>query len=376
MRNGAEICWHDCNNIRVDQKCPDDCEYSVKSNGIMSLRAKTDSQSEYIDVLKVQMTLWINKPQKVFADQIPFTLAESEEGKQKIIAYLKQFKINPIVPLKYIKERLNLDDLEVVSRQLSYEDKAEDIMQLLYTNEWYELVKSMPQYQYLESNNLIDKFSKFIASHKILKKISNFDLVSSALNKERNNALVYFDINNKYDLTINLQLDNEKWILKSIIAGSLDLINSEQEALQQVAVLLSKNETSKAFDLLSKYANIYLMSSDFEYYWGIYYTYLKNSKKAEIHFLQAVILDPAFIEAKYNYALLMHSKAKMHQAKKLYQEILNEAPTEPKTLNNLASMYIDEKEYGKAAELLNTCISKNPDFDLAKQNLERIKEFI
>ena len=167
---------------------------------------------------------------------------------------------------------------------------------------------------------------------------------------------------------------NNSWKVQSLIIGKPELFNSESEAIQQVAVLLSKNETGKAFELLTKYSSIYITSSDFEYYWGLYYTFNKNQKKAEHHFLQAMILDPAFVEAKYNYAFIQHSKEELEQAKKLYNEILQDSPNEPKTLNNLASLLIDEKNYKEAEELLQRCIKSNPDFELAKQNMEKLRK--
>lgn len=374
MRKGFNICWEDCNILRVDEKCPEECEYHLQNSEIMQLKAKSDSQMEYIDLLKKQMALWINKPQKIFNNQLPITMSESKEGKRIIEKYLNQFKINPIVPLYYLKERLTLDDLKVYSTPKTYEDIALEFMQHLYTNEWEKVISFMSNNEYWKSHDLDDNFVTRIAANKVIKKNNSFDLISSALTKEKDQALVYFDINNKYDFTINLKLINNSWRVRSIIIGTPELFNSESEAIQQVAILLSKNETTKAYELLSKYSRIYITSSDFEYYWGLYYTFNKNQKKAEHHFLQAMILDPTFVEAKYNYAFIQHSNGDLGIAKKLYYEILQEAPKEPKTLNNLASILIDEKNYDEAEKLLRKCIKNNPEFEIAKQNLERLEK--
>jgi len=376
MRKGFDICWEDCNILRVDEKCPKECEYHLQSSEIMQLKGKSDSQMEYIDLLKKQMALWITKPQKIFNDQIPISMAESSEGKKKIEQFLNQFKINPIVPLNYLKERLSLDNLKVDSTPKTYEDHALEFMQHLYTNEWGKVTSFMSNNDYWKLYDLNDKFVTRIAANKVIKKINSFDLISSALTKEKDQALVYFNINNKYDLTINLNLINNNWKVQSIIIGKPELFNSESEAIQQVAILLSKNETTKVFDLLKKYSNIYITSSDFEYYWGLYYTFNKNQKKAEQHFLQAMILDPAFVEAKYNYAFIQHSNGDLEIAIKLYNEILEEAPNEPKTLNNLASILIDDKNYKEAEKLLKKCIKANPDFEIAQQNLERLEKLL
>jgi len=372
MRKGFDICWEDCNILRVDEQCPNECEYHLQSSEIMQLKGKSDSQMEYIDLLKKQMALWITKPQKIFNDQIPITMAESSEGKKKIEEFLNQFKINPIVPLNYLKERLSLDELKVDSTPKTYEDQALEFMQHLYTNEWEKVTSFMINNEYWQSNKLNDKFVARIAANKVIKKISSFDLISSALTKEKDQALVYYDVNNKYDLTINLKLINNSWKVRSIIIGKPELFNSESEAIQQVAILLSENESTKAYELLKKYSSIYISSSDFEYYWGLYYTFNKNQTKAEYHFLQAMILDPTFVEAKYNYAYIQHSNGDLEKAINLYYEILKEAPNEPKTLNNLASILIDKKKYEEAEKLLKKCIKNNSKFEIAQQNLERL----
>ena len=376
MRKGFDICWEDCNILRVDEKCPCECEYHLQSSEIMQLKGKSDSQMEYIDLLKKQMALWINKPQKIFNDQLPTIMTESSEGKKKIEEFLNQYKINPIVPLYYLKERLSLDNLKVVSTPNTYEDNALEFIQNLYTNEWEKIASFMINYEYWKSHELDDEFITRIAANIVLKRITSFDLVSSALTKEKDQALVYFDINNKYDLTINLRLIDHSWKVRSIIIGKPELFNSESEAIQQVAILLSKNETTKAFELLNKYSNIYITSSDFEYYWGLYHTFAKNQKKAEHHFLQAMILDPSFVEAKYNYAFIQHSNGELEQAKEFYYEILKESPNEPKTLNNLASILIDEKNYDEAEKFLRKCIKNNSEFEVAQQNLERLEKLM
>jgi len=374
LRKGFNICWEDCNILRVDEKCPDECDYHLQNSDIMQLKGKSDSQMEYIDLLKKQMDIWVKKPQSIFQDKIPVTMAESSDGRKKIVDFLSQFKINPMVPLSYLKERLSLDDLKVVSNPQTYEDIAFEFMQNLYTNEWVKVASFMTNHNYWVAHEMEDEFIKIISNNMVIKKINNFDLISSALTKEKDQALVYFDINNKFDLTISLKLTNDHWNIRSLIIGKPELFNSESEAIQQIAILLSKNETTKAFELLSKYSSIYIMSSDFEYYRGLYYTFTKNQDKAEKHFLQAMILDPAFVEVKYNYAFILHSKGEIERAKSFYKEILLEAPNEPKTLNNFASILIDEKEYKEAEELLKRCIKNNPEFEIAQQNLERLEK--
>ena len=70
---------------------------------------------------------------------------------------------------------------------------------------------------------------------------------------------------------------------------------------------------------------------------------------------------------------MLHAEKKIEEAKILYREILKSAPEEPKTLNNLASILIDEKEFETAKKLLEKCLKVAPEFEIAKKNLERIE---
>lgn len=376
LRKGFDICWEDCNSLRVDENCPTECEYHLQNVEIMRLKGKTDSQTEYIDLLKKQMAVWINKPQKIFNDQIPLTMVETKAGKKRITEFFNQYKINPVVPLYYLKERLSLHDLKVNSNYINYEDIANEMIGLLYANEWHKFAENMIEYDYWSSHELIDEFITMISKNKVIKKISDYQLISSAATKEKDEALIHYDINNKYDMTISLKLMNKVWKVKSLIIGKPELVNGESEAIQQVAILLSKNETSKVRELLTQYGNIYITSSDFAYYWGLYYTFLQDQKRAEQFFLKAMILDKNFVEAKYNYAFIQHSKGNTKTAKMLYEEVLEVSQNEPKTLNNLASLFIDEKDYDAAQRLLERCIEHNSDFELAKQNLDRLEKLM
>jgi tetratricopeptide (TPR) repeat protein len=185
--------------------------------------------------------------------------------------------------------------------------------------------------------------------------------------------LVFFELNGKYDLTLSLVSAGKGWKIEKKIFGKPELYNGESDTHKQVAILLSKNENSNAYDLLKKYSAIYPDSPDLKYYWGLYHSLNKNSGKSKKSFIDAIEIDPDFTEAKYNYAFLLHTENKISDAKELYYEILEVDENEPKTLNNLASILIDENKLAEAKELLERCLKEVPDFEVAMQNLERIK---
>jgi tetratricopeptide (TPR) repeat protein len=327
---------------------------------------------EYIDLLKKQIDKWISTPQKVFNDQIPFQIIETENGKKKIISFLNQFKAHSLVPLSYLKERLSLDDLKVISHEKSYEDIAMDFLTMIVIQEWEKSTNFLLNSSLYVNNEYLTNYIQRLSSNRILAKMTEFDLISSASTKQIDQALVYFEINRKYDLTLNLKKLDNNWKIVSKIFGKPELYNSEKEAIQQVAVLLSKNQLGNVYELLKKYSNIYADSSDFQYYWGLYYSFNKNNKKAEKHLFNAVEIDPDFTEAKGLYATILLKNNQPEKAKKIYLEIIQQNPKELKSMNNLASIYIEEDDKDKARELLERCLNIDPNFIYARKNLEKI----
>ena len=372
LRIANNICWHDCNKLRIDLKCPEECSYTLKQQDSFQIKTKADSQMEYIDLLKKQIDKWISSSQKVFNDQIPLQIAETENGKRKIISFLNQFNAHPLVPLSYLKERLSLDDLKVNSNERSYEDIAMDFLTMIILQEWENSTNFLLNSVFYKNREYLTNYIQRLSSSKILAKMTEFDLISSASTKQNDQALVYFEINRKYDLTLNLQKLDNNWKIVSKIFGKPELYNSEKEAIQQVAVLLSKNQLGNVYELLKKYSNIYTDSADFQYYWGLYFSFSKNNKKAEKHLFNAVEIDPDFTEAKGLYATILLQNNKSEKSKALYLEIIKQNPKELKSMNNLASIYIEEGDNDKARELLERCLKIDPNFIYAKKNLEKI----
>jgi len=373
LRLANNICWHDCNKLRIDFKCPEECSYTLQQQDIFQIKTKADSQMEYIDLLKKQIDKWISSSQKVFNDQIPLQMIETESGKKKITSFLNQFKAHSLVPLSYLKERLSLDDFKVNTHEKSYEDIAEEFLTMIVLHEWENSMNFLPNSALYKNIEYQTNYIQRLSSNKILTKMTEFNLISSASTKQNDQALVHFEINRKYDLTLNLKKLDNNWKIVSKIFGKPEIFNNEKEAIQQVAVLLSKNQLGNVYELLKKYSDIYVDSADFQYYWGLYYSFSKNNKKAEKYLFNAVEIDPDFTEAKGLYATILLQNNQSEKSKALYLEIIKKNPKELKSMNNLASIYIEEGNKDKARVLLERCLKIDPNFEYAKKNLEKIK---
>jgi len=60
-------------------------------------------------------------------------------------------------------------------------------------------------------------------------------------------------------------------------------------------------------------------------------------------------------------------------AKRFYEETLELRPEDANTLNNLSVIYEAEGDIAKTVELLEKCLSIDPNSEMARKNLDRIK---
>jgi tetratricopeptide (TPR) repeat protein len=374
MRLGKEICWQCCNELRVDQKCPEACKYALHKVSDLQFKTNADSQYEYDDLLKREIDHWIRHPQEVFAGKIPLKMSETETGRQEMENFFSKYSALKYIPVNYLFDRLKLHNLKPTS-QIEYPEKiAFKFMDKVVEHDWEATIPFLLKQEQYQSEIYKKNYIERNEKHKPLNKTSYYQLISAAYSKDKKQALIHLEAAGKYDLTIVLKKVDDKWYVSSKLLGKPEIYNSETEALQQVAILLSKNQPGNAYELLKKYSSIYIDSADLQYYWGLYYTFDRRNKQALQHFLNAVEIDPEFWEAKYNYAYLIQLKNEFEQAKKLYQEILAKNPKEIKSMNNLAWIYIEEGRNADAKELLEKCLQIEPKFELAQKNLERISE--
>jgi len=374
LRIGKEICWQCCNEMRVDQKCPDACKYSLHKVSDLEFKTNADSQYEYDDLLKREIDYWIRHPQKIFAGKIPLKMSESEAGRKEMEEFFAKYSALKYIPVSYLFDKLKLYNLKP-KHQVEYPEKAAfKFMDKIVEQDWEATIDFLLEQEQYKQKLYRENYLKRNEKNKFLKKFVYYQLISAAYSQDKKQALVHFEAAGRYDFTIVLKKKAGKWWVAKKILGKPELYNSEAEALQQVAILLAKNQSGNAYELLKKYSSIYIDSADLEYYWGMYYILDKRNQQALQHFLNAVELDPNFLEAKYNLAYLNQIQKEFKKAKALYKEILEVNAKEIKSLNNLAWIYIEEGRNTDAKELLEKCLQIDPEFELAKENLKRINE--
>jgi len=171
------------------------------------------------------------------------------------------------------------------------------------------------------NKNYLKKESR---NKKHLKAIREFDLIRSALSKEQDQAIVEFEINGKYPLSLVLQKMNARWFIKEKVFGESGMVLSENEFIQRIAYNYAQQNFEKAYKDLKKYMQVFPDSANLHYYFGIYYSTKGKIEKAKEHFFNAVELDPEFTEAKYNYAFLFQAEGNIEKCRELYEEIIEQ----------------------------------------------------
>jgi len=202
--------------------------------------------------------------------------------------------------------------------------------------------------------------------------MTEYDLISGGLAGNADQAFVYFEINRKHELTLVLKKENDSWKIASRIYGKPELINGEMDAVQQIALMLSANRLSDVFELIKKFASIYIDSADIQYYNALYYLIQNNHKKARPFLLNSVEMDPDFGVAAGLFATVMVQEGNMKRGKELYLNVLKNDPEDVKSMNNLASIYIQEENYAEARKILKKALELAPEFEYAQKNLDRI----
>ncbi|MDD4156537.1 MAG: tetratricopeptide repeat protein [Candidatus Cloacimonetes bacterium] len=398
LRLNKHICWHCCNDLRIDLKCPAECEYSQRDlpenknikdeHKNLVQNYKTDSKAEVMDYLEKSYKIYLSKENPIFNKQIPMILKESSEGKKLLIDKFSELNLHiAIIPifeklLKIKGIKTKYADTVDVFTQKTAEDIAVEFITYLAEQQWDRVTDYFKDIEdnYLKNPKTVELIISKLKDLKLIKNLNYFDVLSSGLATDIRSAFCTFEINYKDYLTVFLintaSKENPYWAIDSIIIGEVNLAFSEADSLAFIASALSKEEYDKAFQLIKQLENIYFLSPDLYYYKGLYFSMKGENEKALKAFEEAGILDINFAEAYYNQAFIHHSEKQLDKAKELYNKCLDLQKNNVNALNNLGTICLYEKEYDKAEEYFKKCLSISPKFKYAQDNLDRIKLFI
>jgi tetratricopeptide (TPR) repeat protein len=355
-------------------ECPSECKFALKQSpkkAQLTLNNYSESIAEQQELMNLYLKNWVKAQNPLFNNMTPAEMAKTEDGKNKISTFLDRHesKLKSTLNYNYIREKLSIPIKKKTI--LNHEEMAEKFLNLVINYDYEETTQLLVNSKIYDSEELKTNYFKRNFQNRAFKAIKVFDLIRSALSKEQNQAIVEFEINGKYPLSLVLKKIDNEWKVNKKVFGESGVVLAENDYIQRIAYEYARQSLNNAYTELSKLLKTFPDSPDLHYYLGLYYSTKGKTEEAKRCFFNAMELDPGFIEAKYNYAFLFQAEGNMDRAKQIYEQIL-EQKEDPKTLNNLAIIYEQENMLEEAKVLLKKALELQPDFELAKKNLERI----
>jgi tetratricopeptide (TPR) repeat protein len=373
LRRNKNICWHDCNEMRIDYRCPEACAYTLRKSGEESLaigRCKVDSVRENIELNRALTDQWLLVPSKDLDDQVPIKLAETTEGKAKLTHFIDRIPSNMLLPLNYLCERLNIPFTGSELPPRDYETRSDEYLNLIVQQRGEETIPYLFNSEAYESDENIKSYLNSLLSQPLVNKMKHFELISSAYSKEGNEGLVFYDINYKDDLTLHWKKKDEKWLLWAKIGGNPQAVYGEKSVLEHIENLLGQQKYHQSYETLKRYTHVYQDSADMEYHWGLYYSLQADKKAATEHYSRSILLDPDFHQARFNLAFVLQADNQLDAAEYQYEYLLAKHPKDTKVMNNLAIIAMMKNDLHKAKILWEQCYALEPNNENVAKNLE------
>ncbi len=374
IRTAKDICWHCCNELRLDGKCPDTCRYTPKKRDdeIFATGVKVESRSEFRDFLKKMMKRWAFESQSIFDGRIPIKMAENKDQKAELETIVNQLQAISELPVDYLADLLNIR-LEVTEeKSVSHEQVGNQILRTIIAQDWDILPKFLRTGWTNGDPVLVENFIQRMQSDSNIKHITSFDLIASALSDNNREALIQYEVNGKVDLTLHLLEENGEWKLESRTYGKLEIYRDLQQIMNQAALYLQKSPDSACWEYINKFLKFYPDSADLQYDMGMYQYFNRNTKRARIYLMNAVEIDGSFTEARYALATILQTSDEPQEAERHYRIVLEQNPDDFRAMNNIATIMIDSDRKEEAKKLLLKCLAIQPEFEMAQKNLERL----
>jgi len=368
LRNNKRLCWLCCNEIRVDYKCPKECEYHVREMLPDTKNEwRSDCHSETDDYLDRAIKAWSLKPNKSYNDQPPIQLKDTPQGLEllhKALSRLSFEKKLAVLYEKHLGVNLNSKDLPYTK---NHEDIAKEFLDAIGEHRWQDL----PQYLYA-SEPVKQKILQRLKQRKELKKLNYYMILQSGTSTDGTETFCSIEINYDFIISMLFKKVEETWLVENIIFGDVNLIYSETDCYKHIGHALSKSDFRKAHQLLTQAENIYYFSADIQYYWGLYYSLQHKNKDALIAFGTASELDPTFIDPLYYQALIYYAEKNIESAKNYFLKALQINASHLNTLNFLGIIAVEEKNNAQAKEYFQKCLQIDGNFVNALYNLGNI----
>lgn len=368
-RRDKSIGWRCCNEMRVDQRCPDTCQYASKIDTQQQSpfpSFKADSVAEFTHALKLYIDLWVNRPNPALEEASPASVAARTPS--KLLDWLSGFRYPSVFPMNYLLAKLQLPRQDEPS-VADPESIASSYLDAVITLDW----QSLRQYTINQEADpeLASRYSAIVSSVPILKKLKHYSIIHAGLADDGITALVYLELNRKADWTMIFTNVNGTWQLRQQLAGTPSLFYSQNETHRQLAEALGAGKDEAAWQILQRNLPLYPDSADLRYYLALYWQLVKETDKAKVEYFNAVALDNDFYAPAFSLGSLNLAENRVQEAQFWFEYLSVKHPDDLNVLNNLAACHAGKGEIDAARSIWRQMLTKDPSFELATKNLER-----
>ena len=369
LRNNKYICWMCCNDVRTDHKCPKECEYkSTDPKNLSQIQIKTDCIAEFNDFIEKSIQIFLTKKNGLVDNQIPIQIKDTPQGKELLTQKLSELKLSKTMASIYEKHlQINLNSKNIPQHK-NIEDFGKEFFLSVGEQDWQAVKKCFAP----KDEITLESYIKRLKIQKELINLEHFMFIQTGTSKDGKDAFSSAEINCSEYVSIIYKNLNEDWLIDNMIFGEINLIYSETDTIKHIASALSKNEYDISLQLLTQAENIYFLSPDIQYYWGLYHSLTGDVEMALKAFKEASELDTGFVAALYNQAFILHSKNDLESAKALYKKTLQIDENYINALNNLGTICLYEKNVEEAKIYFQKCLDIDPNYNYAKENLNKI----
>jgi DNA-directed RNA polymerase subunit alpha len=153
----------------------------------------------------------------------------------------------------------------------------------------------------------------------------------------------------------------------------------QKVTLEKVATLAQAGKFDEAKKLLKTLANFENVSAEYHYQQGRFFEAQCLYEKAAAQYKTAVNLDPKHHPSLFRLAYLSDVTGNEEEAIEYYKQITAESPAYVSALMNLAILYEDAADYGKAEACVQTVLNSYPNHGRAilfKKDIESAKTMV
>jgi len=152
------------------------------------------------------------------------------------------------------------------------------------------------------------------------------------------------------------------------------LVDTNAMLIKQGQQALNTGYTRKAFDFYSSVLKTNPIDESAIYGIGLVHQMEGNIEKAIDSYNKALKINPAFYEAYYNLGILYSKTSNINNAITALSKAIEVNNNDASVYNNLGVLYFKKKVFREARACFENALAIDPDYQEAKQNLEKVLE--